>query len=164
MSRTARIEDGAIVELLAPPEGMALEDCYHADLLAMCATVPDAAQIGWKLGADGKTWKAPTPSEAQPAVPSEIYDYQLIGQAEAEGMIKTEESDAWIGQGVLPVVVEGAIKDVVPDAAGQRKLRLFLMGSTIFPRHHERTPLLGALFGKTTDAKLDAFFVAAGQR
>lgn len=103
-------------------------------------------------------------SKAPVDVPATVWDWQFIGQAESEGIITPDESDAWLGTGEVPASLMGAVKASVTDADRQRRVLLFLKGATQFPRGHELTPLLAASFGKDTPEKVDAFFVAAEAR
>lgn len=93
-----------------------------------------------------------------------VRDYQFAGQANAEGIINDQETDDWVATGVVPERLVQAVKSNVPDVERQRRVLLFLRGTTVYPRFHELTPLLAASFGKDTPEKLGAFFLAASQR
>lgn len=93
-----------------------------------------------------------------------VQDYQFAGQANAEGILNDEETDNWVGSGVIPESLVTAVKTMVTDAERQRRVLLFLKGTKAFPRYHELTPVLAALFGKDTPEKIDEFFYAASKR
>lgn len=93
-----------------------------------------------------------------------VHDYQFAGQAAAEKIITDDDADKWVTTGVIPERLVAAVQQAVPDAERQRRVLLFLKGTTVFPRFHELTPLLAASFGKDTPAKVDAFFEAASKR
>lgn len=99
-----------------------------------------------------------------PPVPISVKDYQFAGQAAAEGDITADERTAWIRQGVVPQKLLSAVSALPITADQQERVIEFLEGATEFPRYHPNTITLGAVFGKDTPAKLDDFFVAAGQR
>jgi len=49
----ARIINGQVLELITPPEGYDIVDCYHADIVKTCERFYDQdVQIGWTF-ADG---------------------------------------------------------------------------------------------------------------
>ena len=50
----ARIIDGKVLELITPPEGYDISDCYHADIVKTCERIfaDQDVQIGWSF-ADG---------------------------------------------------------------------------------------------------------------
>ena len=98
------------------------------------------------------------------AVPDAVHAYQFAGQASAEGIITTDEAKAWAGAGVVPPSLQAAVDKIVTDPDEHDRVTFFLVGATEFPRHHPNTVSLGAVFGKDTPEKLDAFFVAAGAR
>ncbi|RUP22648.1 hypothetical protein [Methylobacterium sp.] len=93
-----------------------------------------------------------------------VQDYQFAGQANAEGILTDEETDDWVGSGVVPQSLVDAVKKLITDKDRQRRVLLFLRGTKSFPRFHELTPLLAASFGKDTPEKVDAFFNAASKR
>lgn len=93
-----------------------------------------------------------------------VRDYQFAGQASAEGIISDDAAMAWVATGKTPDTLIEAVKAKVTDPDRQKRVLLFLAGTTIFPRMHELTPLLAASFGKDTPEKVDAFFRAASQR
>lgn len=93
-----------------------------------------------------------------------VRDFQFAGQANAEGIITDQEADDWVATGVVPEKLVTAVKAAVTDPERQRRVILFLKGTTSFPRFHELTPLLAASFGKNTPELLDAFFLAASKR
>ena len=68
------------------------------------------------------------------------------------------------GAGTVPKSLLDAVDQAVTDPDRHTAVVLFLMGSKQFPRAHPLTPVPGAVFGKDTPAKLEAFFVAAGAR
>ena len=103
----------------------------------------------------GDTWAPPVLS---------VQDYQFAGQANAEGILTDEETDDWVGAGIVPQSLVDAVKRLVTDNERQRRVLLFLRGTKSFPRFHELTPLLAASFGKDTPEKVDAFFNAAAKR
>lgn len=112
---------------------------------------------------DGSAVQPYTPPVAV-MVPSSVYDYQFAGQAAAEGIITDDDAMKWVAQGITPQKLIDAVTANVTDPDRQKRVLLFLAGTTMFPRNHELTPLLAASFGKDTPDKLDAFFVAAGKR
>ncbi|MCJ2019592.1 hypothetical protein MKK84_19500 [Methylobacterium sp. E-065] len=99
----------------------------------------------------------------QPPVLS-VRDYQFAGQAAAEGIIGDDDALEWITVGKTPDRLISAVKEKVTDPDRQKRVLLFLAGTTTFPRFHELTPLLAGSFGKDTPEKVDAFFLAASQR
>ena len=123
MSKTAFVHGGSIFELLTVPEGITLDECYSADYLARCTDVPTAAQIGWTLGADGKTWgpPPPPPSPLRSATVSALLDALSSSQ---RATITTDHMARLVARAQLgPVVltdpkVKRAADDlsVTPDA------------------------------------------------
>lgn len=103
----------------------------------------------------GDVWTPPVMS---------VRDYQFAGQANAEGIISDQETDDWVATGVVPDKLVQAVKAQNLGTERERRVLLFLRGTTVFPRFHELTPLLAASFGKDTPAKVDAFFLAASKR
>lgn len=103
----------------------------------------------------GEIWAPPVMS---------VRDYQFAGQANAEGIIDDQETDDWVATGVVPDKLVQAVKEQNLGAERERRVLLFLRGTTVYPRFHELTPLLAASFGKDTPEKLDAFFRSASQR
>lgn len=99
-----------------------------------------------------------------PPVPDTVWDYQFAGEAEARGIITSEECDAWVGPGIVPETLTEKVKQIITDPAARRRVILFLKGSKEFPRYHPNTVALAALFGLDTSAKIDAFFLSAEQR
>lgn len=93
-----------------------------------------------------------------------VADYQFAGQAAAQGIISDDDAMGWVGAGKTPQVLIDAVKATVTDPDRQKRVLLFLAGTTVFPRKHELTPVLAASFGITTPDALDAFFLAASQR
>jgi hypothetical protein len=47
MDRMARLDNGTVIEVLVAPEGTAIKDCFHPDVLASCISCGDDAQVGW---------------------------------------------------------------------------------------------------------------------
>lgn len=43
----ARIVNGVVLEILQPPAGYELKDCYHADIVNTCVEASDDVSIGW---------------------------------------------------------------------------------------------------------------------
>jgi hypothetical protein len=103
----------------------------------------------------GDVWEAPIMS---------VRDYQFAGQANAEGIIDDQETDDWVATGVVPQKLVDAVKAQNLGTERERRVLLFLRGTTVFPRYHELTPLLAASFGKNKPELLDAFFLAASKR
>jgi hypothetical protein len=93
-----------------------------------------------------------------------VRDYQFAGQAAAEGIIDDDAAMQWVTVGTTPQKLIDTVKEKVTDPDRQKRVLLFLAGTTVFPRFHELTPILAASFGKVTTEKLDAFFLAASQR
>jgi hypothetical protein len=93
-----------------------------------------------------------------------VRDYQFAGQANAEGIIDDEETDAWITVGTVPQKLIDAVKAQNLGDDRERRVLLFLKGTTTYPRNHELTPILAASFGKNTTALLDKFFLDASKR
>ncbi|MHC2108991.1 hypothetical protein [Methylobacterium sp. CM6246] len=93
-----------------------------------------------------------------------VRDYQFAGQAAAEEIITDDAAMAWVATGKTPDTLIAAVKAKVTDPDRQKRVLLFLAGTTSFPIGHELTPLLAASFGKDTPEKLKAFFRAASQR
>ncbi|MHB2205078.1 hypothetical protein [Methylobacterium sp. CM6257] len=93
-----------------------------------------------------------------------VRDYQFAGQAAAEGIISDEDALNWITVGTTPQKLIDTVKEKVTDPERQKRVLLFMAGTTVFPRFHELTPILAASFGKATPEKVDAFFLAASQR
>jgi len=60
--KTARIENGVVVEILVPVGNFQIEQCFHADILAQCEKVEDNVQAGWVKQEDG-SFVAPTVTE-----------------------------------------------------------------------------------------------------
>lgn len=60
----ARIINGQVLEIITPPEGYAIADCYHADIVKTCEIIYDQdVQIGWTF-ADG-VFTAPVEAPAE---------------------------------------------------------------------------------------------------
>jgi hypothetical protein len=93
-----------------------------------------------------------------------VKDYQFAGQAAAEGIITDDAAMAWVATGKTPDRLIEAVKQAVPDPDRQKRVLLFLAGTTTFPLSHELTPILAASFGKNTPELVKAFFLAASQR
>lgn len=64
----ARIINGQVLELITPPEGYNITDCYHADIVKTCQQIPidQDVQIGWTF-ADG-VFTAPVETPTEPTV------------------------------------------------------------------------------------------------
>lgn len=103
-------------------------------------------------------------SVSKPAMTVSVFDYQFAGQAAAENIISDDDALAWVGTGKTPDRLIVAVKTKITDPDRQKRVLLFLAGTTSFPRYHELTPLLAASFGKDTPEKVDAFFLAASKR
>ena len=93
-----------------------------------------------------------------------VRDYQFAGQAAAEEIISDDAAMAWVATGKTPDTLIAAVKAKITDPDRQKRVLLFLAGTTSFPIGHELTPLLAASFGKDTPEKLKAFFLAASKR
>jgi hypothetical protein len=48
----ARINEGKVAEICVPPEGFAITQCFHPDLVAQMVSCADDVQAGWTY-ADG---------------------------------------------------------------------------------------------------------------
>ncbi len=66
----ARIINGQVLEIITPPEGYNITDCYHADIVKTCQQIPieQDVQIGWTF-ADGM-FTAPVVVEETPIEPT----------------------------------------------------------------------------------------------
>jgi len=93
-----------------------------------------------------------------------VKDYQFAGEAAARAIISDDDAMAWVSQGKIPQSLISAVQQAVTDPDRQKRVLLFLAGTTIFPRNHELTPILAASFGITTPDALDAFFASANLR
>lgn len=69
MGRMARLDNGIVIEVLVAPEGTAIKDCFHPDVLASCVTCGSDAQVGW-VYVDG----VPYDPEHPPAPPEPVED------------------------------------------------------------------------------------------
>lgn len=49
MTTYARIEHDTTLEIFALPEGLTLDECFHADVVALFSAVPDGTEVGAKL-------------------------------------------------------------------------------------------------------------------
>lgn len=71
MTEYARIVSGLVAELFTPPTGVAITDCFHADIAAAFVAVPSgvAPAVGWSHAAGTFSAPAapPAPSLAQQA-------------------------------------------------------------------------------------------------
>lgn len=68
MPKYARIIESTVVETFTPPAGFKLPDCFHPDVAAQFASVPENVEVGWTATAQG--WApppAPAPSMEPPA-------------------------------------------------------------------------------------------------
>lgn len=61
MTKYARIENSVAQEVIIPPEGFNIQDCFHPDIVGKYVEVPDDVKVGSTLEL-GK-WKAPLPQE-----------------------------------------------------------------------------------------------------
>ncbi|BAU91158.1 hypothetical protein MPPM_2553 [Methylorubrum populi] len=115
---------------------------------------------------DGEGVVAHEPPVSPPPVlvPSLVDDWQFAGQAAQEGIITHDEALEWSGAGVLPPTLAEAVNRLITDEDQRFNVTIFLRGAKSYPREHSLVPLLGRVFGKTDDAALDAFWIAAGQR
>lgn len=72
MSTYAHVEDSIVVELFTPPDGVPIEECFHADLLWVdCSANPDVAP-GWTATQIRGDWTfAPPPDPPPPSLPQQ---------------------------------------------------------------------------------------------
>jgi hypothetical protein len=86
----ARIEDGLVVELFTPPEGVDIADCFHEGLTWIdISNIDPAPDIGWSATqGDGDAW-----SFAPPAAP-EATPEQHVADRIAQGITITSTSTA----------------------------------------------------------------------
>lgn len=72
MATYARVLDGIVAELFTPPDGVPIEDCFHADLTWIdCSATPDVAP-GWTATETGGVWTfAPPADPAPPTLPEQ---------------------------------------------------------------------------------------------
>lgn len=107
---------------------------------------------------------AKTFSPQPPPKVQAVRDYQFAGEAAARGIISDDAAMAWVSAGKTPQSLIAAVQQAVTDPDRQKRVLLFLAGTTLFPRNHELTPILAQSFGiKTADA-LDQFFADASKR
>ena len=66
MPRFARIADDTVVEIIEIPDGEALADRFHADLVAACLPAGAEVQPGWTW--NGSAFAAPAPPPPLPAI------------------------------------------------------------------------------------------------
>ena len=68
----ARIINGQVLELITPPEGYDISECYHADIVKTCKPIygDQDVQIGWTFADD--VFTAPVVEEApeEPSAPA----------------------------------------------------------------------------------------------
>jgi hypothetical protein len=57
----ARIEDGVVAEIIALPDGVALADAFHPDIVARCSPCDDEVAQGWLVDGGGFS-SPPAPS------------------------------------------------------------------------------------------------------
>ena len=65
----ARIIDGNVLEIIQPPAGYSIEECYHEGVVKTCVEIPADldVQIGWTHSSE-TGFVAPAPAEP-PAAP-----------------------------------------------------------------------------------------------
>lgn len=61
----ARIQDGIVVEMFTPPDGVNIEGCFHPDLKWVPVPADLAVDQRWKY--DGVTFTPPDPVKGNPA-------------------------------------------------------------------------------------------------
>lgn len=59
MMRFARVKDATVLEIISIPEGFAIEDVYHPDVVSACLECGDNVREGWSWNGDGF---APSPA------------------------------------------------------------------------------------------------------
>jgi len=62
----ARIENGQVIEIVAPRDDFSLDQMFHPELLSTFCEVPDEADVGWTDTDRG--WMAPV-EQTKPAAP-----------------------------------------------------------------------------------------------
>ncbi len=71
----ARVVDNVAVEVFTPPEGVAIEECFHPDIVVQFMAVPDDVVPQSTLNSDG-TWEIYVEPEilTPPETPQEAPD------------------------------------------------------------------------------------------
>ena len=84
MSKFARVVAGTVAEVFTPPEGVTIQECFHADVAAMFQPCPNMVEVEWTT--DGKEAWAPPP-----VVPSAIV-YPKVGPIHFQMLFTPEEA------------------------------------------------------------------------
>jgi hypothetical protein len=75
MTLYARVQDGIVLELFTPPDGVLITECFMPDLAATFMPVPDGVlpEQGWSAVQAGDAWTfaAPPPYVPPPLTPDE---------------------------------------------------------------------------------------------
>ena len=67
MSKFARIEDGAAVEIISVPDGFTIDECFHADVVSLFTACPEDVTVGSTVDNKG-TWSiSPVAPVEEPA-------------------------------------------------------------------------------------------------
>ena len=88
MPTYARNVDGLVVELITPPEGFLIDDCFPASFVAQLSLVPDGVfpEEGWSATQTGDAWTYAAPP---PYVPPPLTWDQELATRIAQGIAIT---------------------------------------------------------------------------
>lgn len=136
----AIVSDGRIVEVVAIPQGVGVDEMFHPDLAAQIVDVPDDAVAGWEM-IDGE-WRAPPPA---PVAPSVIV-----------------VSPRQFRRALLDAGLLDDIERLMTDSTTPRPLRIDWEWATEFRADYPGWNQMLAAIGKTR-ADLDALFAVAAQ-
>jgi hypothetical protein len=104
MTTYARIVDGVVAEFLTPPEGFALQDVVHPNLLPDFVPMSDTAvAVGWHY--DGTTFSPPPAPEPSPQA----------GQVSRASF----RLWAWRNRGAAPDDLRDVLRTMPDQAAGE---------------------------------------------
>lgn len=139
MNTFARIEAGRVAELVQIPDGVALADAFHPDIVARMVPVPDPASV-----APGHLWDGEAFAPSPPAAPPPV---QAVTMRQAR----------------LALLATGKLDDVeAAIAAAPRAVRIEWEYATQIER---ASPIVAAIAAELDldEAALDALFAAAAQ-
>lgn len=109
MQRLARIENGAVVEIVEIGDDYTVAECFHPSLIFISA--PPEVTAGWRY--DDETFLPPISVSDDPAIPPEISRPQAALQMRAMSLIDDDEMVAMAATGTPPAMV-GALIAALP--------------------------------------------------
>ena len=141
----ARVENGVVVELIEVPDGLAVNDMFHPDVVSSLVECDASVGIGWSF--DGSSFAAPEPSDEDEEIP--VPTSVTLRQA------KLQLSRA----GLLPAVDEFI---AAMDGQPGEEARIEWNFATELRRDHQLVEALGPQFNLSSD-DIDGLFVEAAK-